>query len=274
MEIELPNGRIHADVRGSGTPVLIMHGGGLDHRHMLDTLEPVFERTTGWRRVYIDLPGHGKSTVSDSVSSQDDVLGMISSFVDVAFDGEKSALIGESRGGYHAMGLAHIRPNDFLGMMLIVAGGMTSESVERLPQHQNLVKAPEPTIRNASPDARSRFERLVIQTPEILEKIELTKVPAAELADQELAERITGKFTFSFDLSKPARKFERPCLFINGRQDALAGYRDMIDSLELYPHATLAILDHAGHSVSWERPVLFEALTFDWLHRLNGQAEL
>ena len=98
MQIELPEGRIHAEVRGTGAPILILHGGGLDHRHMLDALEPVFENTSGWQRVYMDLPGHGQSTAGDSVSCQDDVLNMISAFVDAAFDGKKCALIGESRG--------------------------------------------------------------------------------------------------------------------------------------------------------------------------------
>lgn len=34
--------------------------------------------------------------------------------MDTAFEGEKFAVIGESRGSYHAMGLAHTRPNDIL----------------------------------------------------------------------------------------------------------------------------------------------------------------
>jgi len=157
MDIELSNGRVHAQIRGSGAPILIMHGGGLDHRHMLDALEPVFEETTGWKRVYIDLPGHGQSTADVSVVSQDGVLNMISAFVDAAFHGEKCALIGESRGSYHAIGLAHIRPADFLGMMLIVAGGMATESDKRLPQHQTLVSVPKETTKHASNAAQARF---------------------------------------------------------------------------------------------------------------------
>ncbi len=272
MEIELPNGRIHAKELGFGTPVLIMHGGGLDHRHMLDAFEPVFDRAPGWRRVYIDLPGHGKSETDASVLSQDDVLNLISGFVNAVFEGERCALVGESRGSYHAMGLAHIRPDDFLGMMLIVAGGMSAGASARLPAHQTMVSAAEKATKNASTEAMARFQRLVVQRPDILEKIERTKVPAAQLTDQGLAERVRENFTFNFDLSKPARPFERPCLPLNGRQDAMAGYRDMMDAIELYPHATLAILDRAGHSLSWEQPDIFEVLTLEWLDRVSGQA--
>ena len=74
VHIELQMGRIHAVSYGEGITILVMHGGSLEHRHMLDAIEPVFDGLVGWRRVYIDLPGHGRSAVDDSVVSQDDVL--------------------------------------------------------------------------------------------------------------------------------------------------------------------------------------------------------
>ena len=271
MEIDLPHGCIHARVRGSGIPVLIIHGGGLDHRHMLDALEPVFEDCAGWKRIYIDLPGHEMSRADDTITSQDDVLGMISAFVDVALEGERCAIIGESRGSYHAMGLVHTRPEDFLGAMLVVAGGMTDESRERLPKHRTLVSASRALPDNTSPELRDRFERLVVQNPDIPARIQRTKLPAYALADKELAARISRNFTYSFDLSKPIAVFQKPCLFINGRQDAMAGYWDTIDMFEFYPRATLAILDCAGHSLSWEQPELFKALMLEWLRRVERE---
>lgn len=269
MEIELPNGSINAVTCGEGHPILIMHGGGLDHRHMHDALEPVFEGLSGWRRVYIDLPGHGASVVDDSVICQDNVLKMISTFANKVFEGRKFAVIGESRGSYHAMGLVHTRPKDIIGMMLVVADNMPGATVDWRPKHQTLVRLPEHDTVGTSQEARERFARLVVQNSEILEKIELTKVPAAKLADQQLAERIRANFNFSFDLSDPPTPFEEPCLIVNGRQDAMSGYQDMIDAIENYPRATMAILDCAGHSLAWEQPELFKVLTVNWLSRMK-----
>ena len=45
MHIELQMGRIDALSCGEGIPILVMHGGSLDHRHMLDAIEPV---STAW----------------------------------------------------------------------------------------------------------------------------------------------------------------------------------------------------------------------------------
>jgi pimeloyl-ACP methyl ester carboxylesterase len=268
LDKELRRNQIFSEVRGEGTPILILHGGGLDHRHMLDALEPVFESTQRWMRIYIDLPGHGRSTVDETVATQDDVLHIISSFADTAAKGQKFAVIGESRGSYHAMGLAHTRPEDLLGVMLVVADGMPGESVDWRPKHQTLVTANVEAAKNASPEARTRFARLVAQTPEILDKIEATKVPAAKLADSSLARRLDEHFAFSFDLSAPPMPFEQPSLILNGRQDAVAGYQDMLDGIEQFPRATFAILDRAGHSLAWEQPELFKALTLDWLDRM------
>ncbi len=269
MQIDLSNGSIHAQVRGHGTPVVIMHGGGLDHRHMLDALEPVFTDAQGWQRIYIDLPSHGLSTVNADVRCQQDVLNMISDFVQQALKGQRCALIGESRGSYHAMGLAHIRPDDFLGMMMIVADAMPGSTRDWRPEHQTLVSVPNGATQDASPAAIARYKRLVVQRPDILEKIERSKLVAMDLVDQDLAARIQGNFDFAFDLSKPISIFDEPCLIVNGRQDAMAGYQDMLDRVEHYPRATLAVLDCAGHSLAWERPEVFKALTLDWLERMR-----
>ncbi|CAN0583116.1 unnamed protein product [Ectocarpus sp. 12 AP-2014] len=269
MNIDLPDGNIHFVVRGTGVPILILHGGGLDHRHMLGALEPIFDGTSGWKRVYIDLPGHGLSRVNENVATQEDVFHMIAGFADAVFADDRFAIIGESRGSYHAMAFAHCRPNDLLGMMLVVADGMPEATVDWRPSHQTLETV---EIASAtSPEAKARFDRLVVQSHDILTKIERTKIPASQLVDDRLAKSVAQNFSFGFDLTNPSKLFEKPCLILNGRQDAIAGYSDMMNGIERYPRATLAILDKAGHSLSWEQPSLFKAHTLEWLGRMKSE---
>lgn len=274
MLIELSNGCISVHRCGKGRPTLVLHGGGLDHRHMLDAIEPVFDENSGWERFYIDLPGHGDSKVDASVQSQDDVLKMVSRFADLAFNGDRFAVIGESRGSYHAMGLAHTRPNSLLGMMLIVADAMPGSTANWRPKHQTLVSAPDEISNNLSLNAADRFARLVVQNADILKKLQQTKIPAAERVDEDFAARLKKNFDFSFDLSKPTTAFDKPSLVVNGRQDAMAGYYDMIEGFQRYPRATFAVLDCAGHSLAWERPELFQALAQDWLQRMDESLSL
>ena len=52
---------VNYEQRGSGWPVLMLHGGYLDHRHMMDEMEPAFFDRAGWHRLYPDLPAHGRT---------------------------------------------------------------------------------------------------------------------------------------------------------------------------------------------------------------------
>jgi pimeloyl-ACP methyl ester carboxylesterase len=272
MDITLPTGTVHIEDRGRGYPLVILHGGKLDHRHMLETFEPVFETAIGWRRLYVDLPGCGQSQASDAVSSQEDVLDLLLQAIDAVLDSQSFAVIGESRGGYHARGVVYKRPNQVGGMMLIGAGGMEDKSKDRLPEHVTLVRN-ETLRKGLSSEELARLDRLVVQRSDIVDRIRRTKIPANETADLELENRVLKQFLFSFDLNKPKRSFAKPCLIVAGRQDAISGYWDMIEALEVYPRATLSILDRAGHSLAWEQPTLFSALTIEWLRRVAETVE-
>ena len=59
-----------------------------------------------------------------------------------------------------------------------------------------------------------------------------------------------------------------PALIVAGRQDSVTGYRDIWEVLELFPRATLSILDRAGHGVSSEQRTLFRTLTHEFLDRV------
>jgi pimeloyl-ACP methyl ester carboxylesterase len=255
-------------VIGDGHHVMIFHGGKLDHRHMVDAIEPVFHGIDGWKRIYVDLPGHGRSAADASYRSQDDVLAAVTKFAATQFPGQTFALIGESRGSYTAQGFAYAHPELTDGLLLIVPGGNTEASRGKLPEHRTIVS--DQLLRSElTDDELARFDRLVVQNRSIIEKIRRTKIPAIPLHDREMEERIGNYFEFSFDLGGPDAVFDRPSLIISGRQDAIAGYADAIESLPTYPRATYALMDTAGHSLAWERPDLFKALARDWLQRLS-----
>ncbi len=62
MEVTVNGVPVHCDVRGSGSPVLMIHGWSPDHRLMTGCMEPVFEALVRpWKRIYFDLPGMGRT---------------------------------------------------------------------------------------------------------------------------------------------------------------------------------------------------------------------
>lgn len=256
---------LHSVTRGTGRPVFVLHGARLDHRHMLDAIEPVFEGLSGWNRVYIDLPGHGESPAPPEVRDMAGVVETVITFAEHRFPGQPVAVIGESRGSHVAEGIAMLRPELVAGLCLIVPGG--NDPASPRPDHETLV--PAPGIRDTLPDAaKPRFDRLVVQSPEIAEKIVTTKLPAVALHDADFEARIQRRFAFSDDPDVTGGRCDKPSLILSGRQDAVSGYEDALAMLPRFPRASFALLDTAGHSLAWERPALAAALIRDWLSRI------
>lgn len=254
---------------GNGTPLVILHGVRLDHRHMMDSLEPVFDGSDGWQRLYVDLPGHGLSPCDAAIRSQDDVLDALVAFTDEVLAGQSFGVIGESRGSYLARGLAHKRPEKVLGLGLIVPGGNPGTDTARLPPHEVLM--PDASLRKGlAEDQIYRFENLmVIQNQRLLDLAAKSKIPAMALFDAEQEARVLDAFHFAHEINGDVQPHNGPAVIIVGRQDAISGYLDGIDLLDTFPRASLAVLDTAGHAVAWERPEIFQALMRDWLDRLE-----
>ena len=62
--------------------------------------------------------------------------------------------------------------------------------------------------------------------------------------------------------SRPIRApaYAGPTLLVADRLDSTVGYAATADLLEHYPHASLAVIDDAGHALPHEQPELLRAL--------------
>ncbi|SNS17159.1 alpha/beta fold hydrolase [Antarctobacter heliothermus] len=260
---------LHHVTMGEGLPLLILHGTPLDHRYMVEAIEPVFDGLDGWERIYPDMPGYGQSPARDDIRSQDDLLAAVLAFVDERLPGARFGVVGLSRGSYIARGMVHLRPQRIAGAALLLPGGNPSADPSRLPRHQ--VIEPDPSMEaELAPEDVWRFENfMVVQRRDILERARRTVGPARALWDEAQERRVMANFDFGFHQRGEATVFDGPSLIVAGRQDSLSGYRDAMDLTEQFPRATLAVLDAAGHGLAFERPALLQALMRDWLARLR-----
>ena len=254
--------------QGEGVPVLAIHGWTPDHRLMTGCLEPVFAHRPGYRRLYPDLPGMGRSPAPESVASSDDVLAAVEGFIDERIGAAPFLLIGESYGGYLARAIVDRRPDQVLGLCLICPAGQVLERSQRtVPPHTILVHDPD-LVASLDPAAAAEFtENTVVQSAETLRRFRGEVLSGAARADQAALERIQQRW----ELSKPPESgapYPRPALIFAGRQDSAVGYADTYPLLDHYPRATFAILDRAGHNLQIEQPALFEALMAEWLDRV------
>ena len=254
---------------GSGRPLLMLHGRPGDHRLMSHNLEPILEARRGWRRLYPDLPGMGRTPAADWIHSQDEILDVVLGFLDSVAPRERFALAAASYGGYLARGILAKRAPEVDGLFLWApAVSLGDAAARRLPTHHTLVHDPA-TVADLSPDERAWLGVSVVQSPATLAAFRDAVKPGLLAADQAFMERVAARDMFSFDLAPAGGPFPGPTLVVCGRQDAICGYADAWELLENLPRATFAVLDRAGHGLAAEQPALFRVLVSEWLDRVE-----
>lgn len=259
---------LHHRIIGTGTPIVMLHGVSLDHRHMMDLMEPGIRGSGAWKRIYVDMPGHGGSPARDDIRSQDDLLNAVLDFINAILPDGPFAIAGLSRGSYIARGLVHKIPERVSGVALIVPGGNPSSDPGRLPAHQVIVDDASIAPELSEAELWAHENMSVVQRWDIVEKRRQIIAPARARFDAEQDARIMNAFEFSFASAEETTPVTVPSLIVAGRQDSFSGYLDSIDLMHRFPRATLAVLDTAGHALAWERPDVFHALVRDWLERM------
>ena len=53
-----------------------------DHRLMMKCMESVFQKYEGYKRIYIDLPGMGKSNAPNWINSSDRIVEVLITFIE------------------------------------------------------------------------------------------------------------------------------------------------------------------------------------------------
>jgi len=110
---------LSARLIGDGIPVLIIHGWELDGNCEALDFEPVFTQLSGFRRIYVDLPGMG-ATLAGNVQNLDDMFLRLVHFVDTTIATSRFLVVGSSCGGYLAHALAIRYQQQVDGLLLRV----------------------------------------------------------------------------------------------------------------------------------------------------------
>jgi pimeloyl-ACP methyl ester carboxylesterase len=258
--------------RGTGVPVLSLHGWMPDHRLMLGCLEPLFTRRPGYRRLYPDLPGMGASPAPASISSTDDILQVVDDFVQTEIGSERFLIVGESFGGYLARTLTRRRADQVLGLALICPIGIALERTERRRPPRAVLRPDPELLAGLEPRVAKEFADLaVLQSPETARRFREEILVGLDAADTEALARIRKNWRLS-EHPEGDEPFARPTLILTGRQDEFVGYLDQFALLAHYPRASFAVLDVAGHNLQIEQPHLFNTLMFEWLDRVEAES--
>lgn len=285
MEFIYKDIKINYETKGEGQPILFIHGLACDMNLMKGCMEPLFRRRNlenkkPYKRVYIDLPGMGKSTANMGWASSDKVLEVILAFIKEKIKG-KFLLCGESYGGYLSRAVLAKKSEDIEGLMLICPVAVPERKKRDLPQEKVVFDQEEPerfkdyNLNELKEEEKNFRDDLhmygVLLNSEILERFKNEVEVGLAIGNKEYISQLYKNYTISFDVDGELWqiKYSKPTLILCGRQDICVGYKDHLKLIESYPRSTFGLVDMAGHNLQIEQKEIFDSLMDNWLERIE-----
>ena len=241
---------LNFEQRGSGPPLLLVHGFPLDHgmwRNQLDEL-------AGTCRVIApDLRGFGLSEVTRGTVSMPRFADDLSELLDALDVDEPVTLCGLSMGGYIAWEFwrRHASRLDRLILCDTRAMADTPEAAGSRIETATRVLAEGPGLVAESMIPKLFCERTVRERPEIVQQV---KQMMAGTAADGVAAALRGMAERD-DFQEQLPDIDLPALVICGRYDAISPVGEMREMAARLPRATFVEIEDAGHMAPLENPL-------------------
>lgn len=247
----------------------MIHGFCVDH-HLLLGLDPIFAARGSWKRIYIDLPGMGKSIAGPEIGSADAIAEAVVAFVRTTFGNARFALLGNSFGGMIARHIVAEFGDQVMGLALLCPVVVADHARRTVPPHTVLQRDPELLASLDPLDAADYAEMAVVQSAEGWDRFQESVLPGLRAFDKAAIERISGNYALGVEPEERSPKFGGPTVIIAGRQDHIVGFRDQIALSEHYLRSSMVVLDRAGHNAHLDQPELTASLLDEWLVRMDS----
>lgn len=234
-EININNIKLAYERRGTGTPLVLLHGFPLDH-HIWDEVVPQLENT--FDLIIPDLRGFGESTTVDTPYTVDDYASDIIGLLD-HLGVKKAAIAGHSMGGYIALAFARLYPERVSGLALVSSQALADSPERKEGRYKSAAGVAEKgigvvvdaMIPNFTPDPRLQaYARASMEKQQ----------PAAFIGGlKAMAERI--------DSTSLLPTFKFPVVLIHGDADVLIPVDRAREVKAVIPNAHLVEISGAGH---------------------------
>lgn len=241
-KIPLAGFEIAYDRRGSGPPLVLIHGFPFDHSiwdEVLPLLEDKFDL------ILPDLRGFGESTTFDSPTSIMDMARDIASLLDT-LGIESASLAGHSMGGYVALAFAKQFP-ERVNSLVLVASQAAGDSPERK----------EGRYKTAADVAEKGVQVVVDAMIEKLTASQVVRSRIRTLMERQGVSGVVGALKAMAgreDSSSFLTSFKGPIVLIHGDADELIPIDRALEVKALVPPALLHVLPGAGHMPMLEMP--------------------
>ncbi|MCT3302310.1 hypothetical protein C6Y11_09785 [Lactiplantibacillus pentosus] len=250
---------------GSGRCVLVfLHGFPLNSKSLINNFEPYFGESQQFTRVYIDLPGMGKSrnVLSDDY---DQTVEMIVKLLQVLFSNRQLIVIGNSYGCYLGIGLLKSSLN--ISGLFLIAPMLIPDKDRRNVEHLEHALV---TFREDSDEYQAFSSTNCFLTKE---KFNLFKdvidTPMRENQSRYLAR--FEKNSYAFVKNNIEITGDVPICIIAGLYDNIVGYKDSKKYAQQHENVNIKVINNAGHNILIDRPECVVSSFRDFLRNIPSR---
>lgn len=254
--------KIHYHERGSGQPVIFLHGGGQGASGISNwKLNLDHFAKQGYRALAPDALGYGLSSKpEDATFNVTFLVDGLRRFLD-ALKIEKAVLVGNSMGGAMAIRLAQDLPQRVEKLIVMGPGGIGEMSrYAAMPGIQMLFKLGQDPEGPTPEKLRTMFEMIVYDKRLITDNLITERYEVAVLQPRRVFQTLRID-----DLSPRLGELRMPFLVLWGRDDKFCPVEGGMEIIKACDSARLVVFAQCGHWVQTEKVEVFNNLCVDFL---------
>ena len=256
---------IYYESTGHGDPLVLCHGAAGNH---LVWYQQVAALAASYRVITWDQRGFGLSTNKTGVGGPEAAVRDLEAVL-THLEVRRAHLVGQSMGGWAALGLVLAHPDRVLSLILAdsVAGIETPEIEAAEDAYLKAARAaprPETLPLGRHPALKDDFWHRDPARAFLYQDLSLLRQPEATGGQ---AQRNT---TYARD---SLRRIKTPVLFVVGSQDEIFPPALIRRAAALVPGATVVEIPDAGHSPYFETPDVWNAAVLSFLQQDGGHRE-
>lgn len=228
---------------GAGFPIILIHGFPMSKEIWDEFVTPL---SINFKIYTIDLPGFGQSQKPTSFSMQSVASDILQWMKDRKIP--SCVVIGHSLGGYVTLAMVNQAPERFAGFGLFHSTGLADSDEKK----QSRDKVVEFVMKNGAPAFTTNFIPPLFADkdhPAIERVKEISKLASADAVIG-----YTKGMRDRQDTTSVFRTFDKPVLFIVGKEDPGIPVESVVKQSELCQQPELHILEKVGHMGMFEAP--------------------
>ncbi len=256
------NLKVHYHERGSGAPVVFLHGGGQGASGWSNWKQNLdFVAGEGFWALAPDALGYGLSSKPEEATFDLDLLvGGLSRFLD-ALRIERVSLVGNSMGGAMAIKFAQDFPQRVEKLIVMGPGGIGEMSrYAAMPGIRMLFRLGQDPEGPTREKLRQMFEMIVYDKSLITDDLVEERYEVALTQPKRVFQ------TLRIDNLLPRMgELKMPLLVLWGRDDQFCPVEGGLDIIRACDSARLVVFSQCGHWVQTEKAAVFNRLCVDFL---------